>query len=188
MRGLLAAALLLLTCVAIADDQDGLYIGGNWASLDANFFDDDKNSVTYRTIEFYGGYRLNSWLGVDGRIGFGLTNEDVSNNNDTIDDASDDYTYEDSIEHFEAIYYRPELSNQTAKLYGLLGFANVSRKGSNFSNDTSDGSKQDSGFSYGAGIGFVINKNFNVNFEYRSLLDQSGAEYSSMGGGIDFRF
>ncbi len=188
MRGLLATAILLFACAVSADDQDGLFIGGNWASLDANFFDDEKNSITYRTLEFYGGYRINSWLGFDGRIGLGLTSEDIANDGNTSDDTSDDYTYEDSVQHFEAIYYRPELSNETAKLYALLGLANVVRNGSNFSDGQSGGTKSDSGFSYGAGIGFVINKRFNLNFEYRSLLDQDGAEYSSVGGGVDFRF
>lgn len=189
MRALLVSAMILFAGSAVADDQDGWFIGVNYAHLDANFIDSGNSEagvapdgVTFRTFEFYGGMRLNTWLGFDTRIGTGLSDEVVYVNDTT------PYSYKHKIQHYEAIYYRPELANQTAKLYGLIGVANVASEGTGYTNGSGSQSQNDAGFSWGAGIGFVVNERFNFNMEYRSLLSEDDAEYTSIGAGIDLRF
>jgi opacity protein-like surface antigen len=92
---------------------------------------------------------------------------------------------------YKSIYYRPEMVNDEAKLYGLLGYtqldvtvANKDTAGKELSSATTSYS----GFSYGVGIGFVFADRFNINFEYknicRDLYDKANAATIS----LDYRF
>lgn len=149
MKKILVAALALSAASAFADTQtnNGFYIGGGVSSTN-----NDWNSVNFTPIEFFGGYKMNSFVGGEVRIGAAGGDEKITN--------------------FESIYYRTESANRVGKTYLLAGFSHVELEttGGNFSFD---------GISYGAGVGFTLNDQFNLNLEYKVLVDGKGTQSTS---------
>ncbi|SMF22215.1 outer membrane autotransporter barrel domain-containing protein [Alteromonadaceae bacterium Bs31] len=180
MRILLLVLALLLAPLGFADNLRGFYAGGNLDFIDGNTTDASGNDTGFRALEVTGGYKHNSWLGGEVRVGFGVSGEDYS-----IDVGGDIVDVDVSIDHFESIYYRAESSNSVAKLYGLLGYSNV-QTSSELQGDSSSSSK--SGPSYGVGVGFAMRENSNLNFEYRQIINSDGAEFTALNIGFDYRF
>ncbi len=176
MRYFLLASLLLLTKPVFAESVfeklDKYYFGGGAGLVDANIIDNNRNSVTFNTMELIAGYKHNGYLGADLRIGFGMTNEDVDFGAGLL---------EAELENYYALYWRTETANETAKLYGLLGYGSVSMA-------VGDASNSDSGLSYGAGFGFAMFDNWNLNFEYRTILNNDDNEFTIIGAYVDRRF
>ena len=161
MKYLVAAVLSLAAVSTLADTQSrsGFYVGGNLVKVDGN---DDIGNWT--AIEAVGGYKLNSFVGGEVRVG-GAGDSDPN------------------LDAYTSIYYRTESANDTAKAYLLAGYT-VAR----FS---ADGDSEDfDGFSYGAGAGFVINSGFVLNFEVRQLLKDNDADLdlTAFSIGTDYRF
>lgn len=191
-----AAILLSLASVsAAADNQQGFYVGGNFAAVefhDNSNFDADANDLTFRALEFVGGYKYSSALGAELRVGTNFDKREVTQEVEGGGTTNTLYR-EYAIDHYESIYYRPELANEEAKLYGLLGYSQVKRSlasyntsGGTFGNE--DSSDTESGISYGVGVGFVVNTDFNINIEYRRLIDKDDYEISAASLGVDYRF
>jgi len=168
----LALALVLLSTTAMADNRRGFYVGGGATRLDTGVQTGSGGTLDFSTLELIGGYHYNWWAGGEVRVGTGLTKDQYTNGTTT---------WDYSVSNHASIYYRPEISNQVAKLYGLLGWGNVKLK-----TDTASGS--DSGMSYGAGVGFITSERTNLNFEYRVMLDTSDRKYEAFGINLDFRF
>ncbi len=162
MKYLVAAVLSLAAVSAVADTQSssGFYVGGNLVEVDGS---DDIGRWT--AIEAVGGYKLNSFVGGEVRLG----------------GAGDS---EPNLDAYSSIYYRTESSNDTAKAYLLAGYTVAS-----FSGESGDSEDFD-GFSYGAGAGFVINRDFVLNFEVRQLLKDNDADLdlTAFSIGTDYRF
>jgi len=168
--------LLSLPAAALDLDLDGFYAGGNLNYIDAGVSDAQNDDTTFRSIEALAGYKYNGWLGGEIRIGIGTSDESYAT-------ATGDY--EVGIDHHESLYYRAESANDVAKLYGLLGFTSAQ---TSIDDGTTSSSGSESGFSYGAGIGFVASEVVNVNFEYRVLLSKEDYDYSLFSIGFDYRF
>jgi hypothetical protein len=176
MKKIALVAACLFSLPTFADNLKGYYAGAAFDFIDGNATDASNNNVDFRGIEFHGGYKYNSWLGAEARVGFGMSGETFSmQDGNTLVDVDVD------IDHFESIYYRAEAANTTAKLYGLLGYSNVQTT-------SGDESTSASGPSYGFGVGFVIHESANLNFEYRQLLNSSDNEFTSLSIGFDYRF
>jgi opacity protein-like surface antigen len=180
MKILTLAFLSLLSVCAAADNIQGFYLGGGGGLIR---FEDEAseavslNDVELSAVELLGGYKYNSALGIEVRAGANL-NERTT----TIGGVD----REVAIDHYESIYYRPELTNPEAKLYALIGYSQVEQSSST---DTSDEvSDSVSGLSYGIGVGFTMNPDFNFNIEYRRLIDESDFEINIAGINIDYRF
>lgn len=168
MKRLLVAALALSAVSAFADTQSnsGFYLGGGVSNTN-----NDKNSVTFKPVELFGGYKLNPFVGGEVRVG--------SSGGD------------DKISNFESIYYRTESANSVGKTYLLAGYSHVEL-------ETTGGNFSFNGFSYGAGVGFIINDQFNLNLEYKVLVDGKGAQsnvdpykkmtLNSVSATVDYRF
>ena len=171
-RSLLALAVVAMATSAHADNRRGWYIGGGPGFIDTGVASGDGGSVGFSAIEFYGGYKLNPYVGGELRLGTGLG-----------DDNDSFFQYE--IPYTAAAYYRVESANQVAKLYGLLGAAVVSIEATSGNSVTSD---TPVGLSYGAGIGFVIGPRGNLNFEIRQLLNNADYELEVVSASYDFRF
>lgn len=165
------AGLTLVAATAFADTQSpsGFYVGGGFSNTKT-----DWDETTFNPVEIFGGYKLNSFVGGEIRVGSSGGSPKLTN--------------------FESIYYRTESSNTVGKTYLLAGYTHADIEASN-------GNYNFSGFSYGAGVGFVINDHFNLNLEYKVLADAKGTHYinnideedkeiklSSVSATVDYRF
>ncbi|RYZ94102.1 MAG: porin family protein [Moraxellaceae bacterium] len=148
------------------------------------------NLSNIRAVEYFGGYKYNDALGIELRFGNGMK-EGTSKNYFDAQGVIQSGKLKREIGSYESIYYKPELVNDEAKLYALLGYTHVNS--SVKITDTSGAlvsSSDDSasGYSYGIGIGFVINEHFNINIEYRNICDEISGKPNLVGLNIDYRF
>lgn len=205
MRTFALAALVLLAGPAMAQGKfklDGFYVGGGGAFIDSNLrddssTDDESDDVSFSAIELISGYKINGFLSFEARLGTGLGKKDRttidpvldSDGNATVDANGDPITLtarlEDSIQYYGSVYWRPETANQTAKIYGLLGLTTISVK-----EESSAGSDSvsESGVSFGGGVGFRFDERWNLNFEYRSLINTGAFEFNTISANLDYRF
>jgi opacity protein-like surface antigen len=188
-------ALVLVAMPTLADNYKGFYVGIGASSVDDRTASMTLNNTVYvidttaiRSGEIFGGYKYNDALGIELRIGSGLRagtgNEfDFSGAggsvNPTVSVAREFGTY-------ESIYYKPELENEDAKLYALLGYTRISA--SQKRNDITMEKKSYAGTSYGIGIGFVINEHLNINFEYKNICDELYSKPNTSSVNFDYRF
>lgn len=172
MKKTLVAALALSAASVYADTSSN---SGFYLGGGASNTKNDWNSTTFNPVELFGGYKMNAYVG--GEIRAGSSSGGVA-----------------KISNFESIYYRTESSNTVGKTYLLLGYTHADLEAQN-------GNYNLSGVSYGAGVGFVINDYFNLNLEYKILVNGSGTHYldkineesvdmklTSVGVTVDYRF
>ena len=180
MKILTMVFLSLLSVCAAADNVHGFYLGGGGGLIR---FEDEAaeavslNDVELSAVELLGGYKYNSALGIEVRAGTNLNKRTIT---------ADGGEREIAIDHYESIYYRPELTNPEAKLYALIGYSQVEQSSS--TSTSGEVSDSISGLSYGIGVGFTMNPDFNFNLEYRRLVDKTDYEINIMGINIDYRF
>src|SRR5690606_30589290 len=105
--------------------------------------------------------------------------------------ASPGQTIHYSLDSYTAVYFRPEITNQEARLYFLLGqtsFDVSSEIVDSEDNLIAEGVENFSGPSYGFGAGWYYGPNFTFNLELRKLLDDDKDEFTSVNFGMDYRF
>ena len=168
MKNAYFLALSLLAIPALADNNRGFYLGLGASSIQDE--QDVKDITAIRTGEILGGYKYNAALGFELRLGSGIK-----------EGVSKDKSVSREIGNYQSIYYKPELVNDDAKLYALLGYTKLSTS-------LNDASESYSGGSYGVGIGFVINEKFNVNFEYKNICDDLYNKPNTASINLDYRF
>lgn len=177
MKNAYLLAFSLLAIPALADNNKGFYLGIGASSINDRQ-DDPVDTTSIRAGELFGGYKYNAALGVELRLGTGLKAGE-----------SKDGTLERDIGDYQSIYYKPELVNDVAKLYALLGYTRIS---SSANLDTAlaaaDKSLSYSGASYGIGIGFVINEQLNINFEYKNICEDLYNKPNTASVNFDYRF
>jgi len=189
MKKLCVIALSLLALPVLADNNRGFYLGAGGASI-KDSQDGVDNMSQIRAIEFFGGYKYNDALGIELRLGNGKTtgtSRFYFDDNGSLQNGS----VERDIGSYSSIYYKPELVNDEAKLYALLGYTHVNTSGSVRDEAgklvrSSNGSA--SGYSYGLGVGFVINEHFNINLEYKNLSDEISGRPNLASLNFDYRF
>ncbi len=173
MKSLLFVA--LSTC-AIASHAwtPEFYAGSNAGSyqltqsepaLDANF--------TVLTVDAIAGIRVLPYVNFEARLGAGLNRD-----SETPPDLG--VRVEVETKYYGSVYFRPELRNDRASLYGLLGYTSMeldAEPQSANSDTTQDG------VSYGLGMGFVMHERVDVTIEWKRLLhaDSVGVRGASVG-------
>ena len=191
MKTLCVLALSLLALPALADNNQGFYLGAGASSI-KDYQDGVDNLSQIRAAELFGGYKYNDALGIELRLGSG---KKAGTSNVYFDKAGtlQSGNLEREIGSYQSLYYKPELVNDEAKLYALLGYTHLSstRKvfdaaGKVIADEGKDGSA--SGFSYGVGIGFVINEHFNINFEYKNISEEVSDKPNLASVNVDYRF
>jgi len=189
MKKLGLAVLGLLALPALADNQQGFYAGIGGTSI-KDYQDGVNNLSRQGAVEFVGGYKYNDALGVDIRLGTGKTagtSDIYFDDQGTLQQGSLDR----KINNYESIYYRPELVNDDAKLYALLGYTRVKSSvkiADANGNSVKDVSNSATGFSYGIGVSFVMDEHFNINFEYRNICTDISGKPNMIGVNVDYRF
>jgi outer membrane autotransporter protein len=189
MKKLCVIALSLLALPVLADNNRGFYLGAGAASI-KDSQDGMDNMSQIRATEFFGGYKYNDALGIELRLGKGQT---TGTSSLYFDDkgALQKGSVEREIGNYTSLYYKPELVNDEAKLYALLGYTHVDTSGTvkdatGKEVRSADGSA--SGYSYGLGVGFVVNEHFNINFEYKNLSDEISGKPNLASVNLDYRF
>ncbi len=178
MRFLVLTILLSVTQAAMSeslfDRLDKYYAGGGINSIRSAARNTAGNDGAFTSLELIGGYKYNGYLGAEIRVGFGVEDEEfpVASSSDTVTA---------SIDYHSSIYWRPETANEIAKIYGLVGFSSVSI-------DNGGTSSSESGLSLGGGFGFVFSEDWNLNFEYRSIINADALDLSSISANVDYRF
>lgn len=189
MKKLCVIALSLIALPALADNNRGFYLGAGLASI-KDSQDGVDNLSQIRATELFGGYKYNNALGIELRLGKGNTTGTSSTYFDS-NGALQNGSVEREIGNYQSLYYKPELVNDEAKLYALIGYTHVDSSGTvTDSNGTlvrsSDGSA--SGYSYGLGVGFVINEHFNINIEYKAICEEITGKPNLASLNVDYRF
>ncbi len=195
----------LIACTAFADNSRGIYLGGGLSKVDAFKFPQDENALEVKASELLFGYKHHPFLGLEIRAGFGEGSERVRR---VFPPERDIVNINYRIDHYYSLYYKPEAINEMAKLYGLFGYTSLQRSAGfsdeqgnaipsfggesvSFGDAEMDGAELEdtsSGLSYGIGVGFVLERKFNVNFEYRYILRTSDERVSTTGVYVDYRF
>lgn len=189
MKKLCVLALSFLVLPALADNDRGFYVGAGAASLKDN--QDGVDDISQiRAVEFFGGYKYNSALGVELRLGKGQSTGSSDSYLDN-DKVLQQGSLERELGSYSSLYYKPELVNHEAKLYALLGYTHASSSG--ITKDATGNLVRSvdtsvSGFSYGLGVGFVINDYLNINFEYKNLCEKLSDKPNLASINLDYRF
>lgn len=187
MKISMAVIFMLFSVVVLADNNQGFYAG---AGASVTMFDDEVVDVdNAHAFELVGGYKYNAWLGVDLRVGKGIS----AGESDTYFVGSNEMNgrLKREVDNYYSVYYKPEVINDEAKLYLLIGYTSM-----DFSEeiDAADGTRvfsvsgSESGASYGIGVGFIINKQVNFNIEYRTLPDEGSHDPAMASANFDYRF
>lgn len=191
MKTLCVLALSLIALPALADNNRGFYLGAGASSI-KDYQDGVDNVSQIRAVELFGGYKYNAALGIELRLGSG---QKAGTSNVYFDKAGtlQSGNLEREIDSYQSVYYKPELVNDEAKLYALIGYTHLSSSrrvldsaGKVIEGETEDGSA--SGLSYGLGIGFVINEHFNINFEYKNISEDVSGKPNLASVNVDYRF
>lgn len=184
-------SLALLAVPALADNDRGFYAGfglGVIAGKSRTPYAEARMPV----VEFTGGYKYNALLGLEARAGLGVE-EDADSDSDYFRDEQADNNdlseIEREVDQFYGLYYRPELTNQTARLYGLIGYAELDSTVVRWEgNSPTERSDSVSGSSYGLGFGWFVNERLNFNIEYRQLVDADDQRFEMLNIQWDYRF
>src|SRR5690606_5203705 len=116
MKIFTASILMFFSAFALADNNRGFYAG---AGASVTMFDDDVIDVdNAHALELVGGYKYNAWLGVDVRLGKGVS----AGESDTYFVGNDEMNgrLKREVDNYYSVYYKPEVINDEAKLYLLL--------------------------------------------------------------------
>jgi|GEM_PF-351710 len=209
MKKLCLLALSIFSFSVLADNNNGFYAGIGGASIK-----DDQDQLDtlsrIKATELFGGYKYNDALGVELRIGngkstgIGEASIDGTGTNGFASGERHITSYAREIGNYRSIYYKPELVNDEAKLYALLGYSQVDTSSvitdAAYQLNTSTGNYDSkattvtkskysvSGYSYGIGIGFVLNEHFNINIEYRNICEDISNKPNLAAVNVDYRF
>lgn len=149
----------------VEEDKDKLYVGLALAynqtySTDYGYFDDSVPTQD-ETLKFVGllGYDFNEYIGVEGRIGTSIAEEDYA----------EVTTY--------SIFLKPQYPvNEDFTLYGLLGFGLVKVDGTD-GDEPADPSivgeeiLNHTGFQWGFGLAYKIDEEFSIFIDYTKLAN-----------------
>jgi opacity protein-like surface antigen len=175
------AALLALPLAAYSPAGRALeigetYYGAQYARMtyDKGGFDDLEPTALVLRL----GKIVSPGVGVEGRLGFGLS--DDSGSSGRID-------YEFEIDHLLGVYVVGTVdAGDSASFYGLLGLSRVDANASaSLGGQSVDDSGDESGFSFGIGAEFGPPKT-RFNIEYISYLDEDDFELTAVSLGVRF--
>jgi len=171
---LIAIFFCVTSPLALSDAQEGFYLGLAGRYIDSGVLSDKGGTVGFSGAEVSFGYKDSDWLGLEVRAGKS-TRDEVSFESDF------------RIPFYYSAYYRAELASKVAKAFVLVGYTDLEVEAQSLLTGITSTSA-DSGFSWGAGLGFAIKPNVNMNFEYLKLLTNDDNDFDIGGMSLDFRF
>jgi len=181
---------------AWANNQRGFYAGIGYVVVTGDS-GTVYESADMPVLEVTAGYKYNAALGLEARYGVGVGDDrdrDSSYFAWAQEENEDLMQIEREVDSYSAIYYRPELTNNHARLYGLIGYASVDLSAEWTETDSDDVTSSSttetslSGMSYGLGVGWYIDRRWNFNLEYRRLVHTDNYKPEAFSAQLDFRF
>ena len=201
MKKICILAIGLMALPALADNNQGYYFGVGFSSIE-DYQDGVSDISRMRAGELFGGYKYNDALGVEVRFGNAQTSGTsgyyplADKNGVHQKETGWQPTFGDverSLGSYQSIYYKPELVNDEAKLYALIGYTSIDTSVKVWSKDKTvktpikQSSDSISGLSYGVGVGFVLSDQFNLNIEYKNLCEKLSEKPNALSISIDYR-
>ena len=172
---LIGIALLIATPAFAAGGQGTNYVGLQYAlvTYDEEGFDDVEPTALVGRL----GHFVTDNVAVEGRIGFGLQDDEVEVDLGFLGTVD----VEVEIEHIFGIYAAIHSSSTSdIAVYGILGYSQGEVEASALGVEASE---DESGFSYGFGLNI---KKFNI--EYMSYLDEDDFEVTAISLGFVHQF
>lgn len=171
-------ALMLSACLAVpgaamaAGTDPGFYAGAGYtfATLESNDVDVDAD---LGVLFLRGGYQINQYLAVEGRLGEGVQDDKVQG-------------VKLEIEEMYGVYAKVGLPTEIGLYpYALLGMTHAKLKASvpGFS-----ASSTDSDISYGVGADYWFSKQLSAGLEYANFYDKDGDTISGFTLGVNYKF
>lgn len=155
--------------------SQGLYAGATLTR--AAYKEDGFPTANPMTIGGKIGKQINPNFAVEGRLGFGIADDDV-------DVGGLPVTLE--IDYYFGAYLKGMLPlSSAASVYGLVGFTQAKLTASAAGFSASD---SDSDISFGAGAEFGISPTASVSVEWARLLKGDGYKVDGLTLGVSFRF
>jgi opacity protein-like surface antigen len=126
------------------------------------------------------GYEINPNFAVEGLVAFGMSDDDVKLNGNTVGRSNF------KVDNMFGIYAKPKVK-LTPELEGFVraGFAH-SKATTSIDGKSSSGSL--SSFSYGLGVNYALNKTTSVNVDYMSYLDKNESKDTGFTFGVGYKF
>ena len=208
MKKLLLIALSTsLAMGANAADDKKFYAGGGLSLWNVDTGVQGRTHINLTTLDGIVGYEVLPWLAVEGRAGAGVERDKteayfgyyniqpVDGSDDLSSFQQDSLTLKSELNYYASFYLKPQIKNDIAVLYGLIGFTTYdsefeiiqqTHEGQYLINDDDElvvtsfnpmgdptyGSYSESevSFSMGVGVGFFFHDRYTVNFEWKNLV------------------
>lgn len=170
----------LLGTNAVAANGDETYFGFQYAQVEEDDLDLEPTAAVFRI-----GSMGDNGVGFEGRIGFGLSDDDVSETVPIFGDISAEL----DIDTILGIYLVGQANTGGAvSVYGIIGFTVV-----DYTIDVDLGilgsesdSDDESDLSYGFGANFDVSDKVSLNIEYMQYLDKDDIDASAISVGLLF--
>ena len=171
----LIGIVFVMSSPAYAAGQGTNYAGAQYVlvTYDEEGFDDVEPTALVGRV----GYFLNDNVAIEGRIGFGLQDDEVELDLGFLGTVDVDFEVENLFGIYAAIH---SSGSSDTSFYGIFGFSQGELEASALGIDVSE---DESGFSYGFGLN--INK---FNIEYMSYLDEDDFEVTAISLGFVTEF
>ena len=176
-RNLALTLLVVSLCPALALAEGG-YFGSTFTYAT---YEEPGLELNPMTLGIRGGKDFNDNFAIEGRVGFGIADDDFD-----IIVGNQVFTLDAGINHYFSVYGKGTIPvNEQFGVYGLLGYSHgkieVSAPGIASVSDT------DSGLSYGIGAEFSFTPTTRLSVEWLRLIDGSanGVSYEIDGVGVN---
>ncbi|WP_237673540.1 porin family protein [Vreelandella profundi] len=170
----LASTFALANSTAFAESAGSAYVGA-LASHYVFDIDGESDDLNPTGLTVRGGYFFTDNFAVEGRLGTGLADDNISGTNVDVE-----------LDQLMGVYVAGFLPvNDVFSFYGLLGFSYAEATLSNRFASISD---DDDGFSYGAGVEFDFTQQISGQLEYVSYLSKSEYDLSAASIGLSYNF
>ena len=126
------------------------------------------------------GYEINPNLAIEGLAAFGLSDDKIKVGGYTIPGANF------KVDNVFGIYAKPKFKF-TPELEGFVRAGFAQSKGTASLNGQSS-SASESGFSYGLGVNYALNKTTSLNVDYMSYLDKNESKATGFTFGVGYKF
>ena len=172
-----------ISMVVVADeiDEQGFYLGGGISAMSSressvsmDIFNVTPGQDRLGNIVLLGGYMVNDYLAVEGRYGFGITDEDK------VEMTSQWSLFLKPMYKFEDDEDRANGENYFA-VYALLGYGGIHLEGVNGTIADID----ESGFQWGLGVSYTFRETAHEeNYSYKDSWTVY-ADYTNLGNDMD---
>ncbi len=133
------------------------------------------------SLDMAAGMMLNSYLALEGRLGMG-----VSDDQKRVEISVLEPNVRTTLTRYYGVYLRPQYTQERFQVYGLLGLcgANVEMSIDDAPNYNSG---EDSGLSYGLGLGFSPEGSLFFNIEYVNMIDSDDYKFNGVNLRVEFK-